>query len=230
MPDPELPSATSAAYGIPVANAAGKIDPAWVAAAAPAAHAVSHQDGGSDEISVQGLSGLLADSQTPLAHAASHLVSGSDPIGGLHRSLSITYIDGTGVSGTDNTAATLKTLVLPANTLTQVGDRMRIRCYWVGTTGANLTGTCKVGTRAVSDTTDGGAATQQVNEAWIHYIDATHANIIENELGAAGSLSGPNQTGFDWAHAQNIIFEQDAAVGNHAVLWAVIVDVFPKGV
>lgn len=44
----------------------------------PAAHAASHQNGGSDEISVAGLSGLLADSQTPLAHAASHKDGGSD--------------------------------------------------------------------------------------------------------------------------------------------------------
>lgn len=35
---------------------------------APDAHAASHQDGGSDELSVLGLSGLLADAQTPLGH------------------------------------------------------------------------------------------------------------------------------------------------------------------
>ena len=34
----------------------------------PAAHKTSHQDGGSDEVSVAGLSGLLADAQTPLSH------------------------------------------------------------------------------------------------------------------------------------------------------------------
>lgn len=34
----------------------------------PDAHAASHQDGGTDEISVADLSGLLADAQTPLAH------------------------------------------------------------------------------------------------------------------------------------------------------------------
>ena len=34
---------------------------------APSAHKTSHQDAGSDEISVAGLSGLLADPQTPLA-------------------------------------------------------------------------------------------------------------------------------------------------------------------
>lgn len=34
----------------------------------PSAHATSHQNGGADEISVAGLSGVLADAQTPAAH------------------------------------------------------------------------------------------------------------------------------------------------------------------
>lgn len=46
----------------------------------PAAHAASHQNGGSDEISISGLSGLLADSQTALAHASSHTSIGSDSL------------------------------------------------------------------------------------------------------------------------------------------------------
>lgn len=36
---------------------------------APTAHASTHQNGGADEITVAGLSGLLADGQTPLGHA-----------------------------------------------------------------------------------------------------------------------------------------------------------------
>ncbi len=36
------------------------------------AHASTHQDGGGDEISVTGLSGLLADPQTPAAHTHAH--------------------------------------------------------------------------------------------------------------------------------------------------------------
>jgi len=43
-------------------------------------HATRHQDGGSDEVSVVGLSGLLADPQTPLAHDVSHENGGSDEI------------------------------------------------------------------------------------------------------------------------------------------------------
>jgi len=44
------------------------------------AHKTSHQNGGSDEISVSDLSGLLGDSQTPLAHKTSHQNGGSDEI------------------------------------------------------------------------------------------------------------------------------------------------------
>lgn len=51
----------------------------------PLAHDASHENGGSDEISVAGLSGLLADPQVPLAHDTSHENGGSDEInvGGL---------------------------------------------------------------------------------------------------------------------------------------------------
>jgi hypothetical protein len=45
----------------------------WEASTAvPVAHHVTHENGGADEISVGGLSGVLADPQTPTAHAASH--------------------------------------------------------------------------------------------------------------------------------------------------------------
>lgn len=47
---------------------------------APAAHHATHEDGGSDEIDVTGLSGLLADEQDPLAHHADHETGGSDEI------------------------------------------------------------------------------------------------------------------------------------------------------
>jgi hypothetical protein len=48
--------------------------------ATPTAHASTHENGGSDEISVTGLSGLLADGQTPLAHKTSHQDTGTDEI------------------------------------------------------------------------------------------------------------------------------------------------------
>ena len=42
------------------------------------AHSTSHEDGGSDEISVAGLSGELADDQPPKTHATDHEPTGSD--------------------------------------------------------------------------------------------------------------------------------------------------------
>ncbi len=48
-------------------------------AATPSAHASTHEDTGGDEISVVGLSGLLADDQNPTAHASDHVSGGSDP-------------------------------------------------------------------------------------------------------------------------------------------------------
>ena len=43
-------------------------------------HNTSHQNGGSDEINVAGLSGILVDKQNPTAHAASHQNAGVDEI------------------------------------------------------------------------------------------------------------------------------------------------------
>lgn len=43
-------------------------------------HSARHENGGADEISVSGLSGVLADAQTPSAHATNHSSGGSDPV------------------------------------------------------------------------------------------------------------------------------------------------------
>ena len=48
--------------------------------AVPTGHRVSHEDGGSDEISVTGLSGVLADNQHAIAHHTTHESGGSDEI------------------------------------------------------------------------------------------------------------------------------------------------------
>jgi hypothetical protein len=46
----------------------------------PVAHKTSHENGGADELSVAGLSGTLADAQTPAAHKTSHENGGADEI------------------------------------------------------------------------------------------------------------------------------------------------------
>jgi hypothetical protein len=48
-------------------------------------HAAQHEDGGDDEVSIDGLKGRTADAQEPLAHAAKHQAGGTDTlhVGGL---------------------------------------------------------------------------------------------------------------------------------------------------
>ncbi len=117
-----------------------------------------------------GTTGLVTSDQLPVLSASTQ---------GPHRSTPATYISGTGTAGTDNTAMTLKTVVFSANTLTQVGDRMRIRSYFAATAGAADTGTTSINSVAVADTAVSGTSLA-VTECWLHYIDATHANIIES--------------------------------------------------
>jgi hypothetical protein len=59
---------TQQTYGTGVNTACQGNDARLSDARTPTAHATSHQNAGGDEISVAGLSGLLADDQTPLAH------------------------------------------------------------------------------------------------------------------------------------------------------------------
>jgi len=64
----------------------------------PLSHAASHQNGGGDEVSVTGLSGLLADGQTPLSHAASHQHGGGDEVAtATPAANAIPKADGTGL-------------------------------------------------------------------------------------------------------------------------------------
>ncbi len=55
----------------------------------PNIHHTRHENGGADEISVIGLSGLLADGQTPLAHATSHYPGGTDPVAKTGRATAV---------------------------------------------------------------------------------------------------------------------------------------------
>lgn len=161
---------------------------------------------------------------------ATHMAKSTYKSDGVHSSLSTTYISGTGTAGVDNTAQTVVTAVVAADTLTQVGDRMRVRTYWVGDTGTNITGTNKLNGVTIAATSDGGAATFQITEAWLHYIDATHANIIAMAGGGLDtSISAANVAGFNWASSQNVLISQNAIGNNHIIVYALIVDIFPKG-
>jgi len=142
-----------------------------------------------------------------------------------------TYVSGTGTAGADNTAQDVKTVVIPANTLTQVNDRIRVRVYWMGDTGAAITAEAKVNGITIATSQDVGGANFFATESWVHYVDATHANIIENGIyPATGAASVANQIGFDWTSDQNVVISQTAAAGNHIIIYAIFLDVLPKGV
>ena len=78
-------------------------------------HAGRHENGGADEISVTGLSGLLADAQTPVAHAATHADGGSDEV-------SVEALATSGAVGTVPTSDGLGglSMALPAGEVDQV--------------------------------------------------------------------------------------------------------------
>ena len=143
--------------------------------------------------------------------------------------LANTYISGSGTAGSDNTAETVKTVVVPANTLTEVGDRLRVRVYFRGDTGAAVTMTATLNTVTIASQADGGGTTWFMTETWLHYIDSTHANIAETGAGAELASSAANSAGFDWTSAQDMDCDQDQVAGNHIVVYVIFLDVYPKG-
>jgi hypothetical protein len=155
-------------------------------------------------------------------------------INSAHLSTSATYVSSTGTAGTANTAMTVITRTLNTNILTQVGDRLRIRCYFFANSAAPIIATVKLGPAAsevsVANVTHVGGAASGLVESWLHYIDATHANIIEQEVGVLGNLTAVNANGFSWNTAQNIIVTQNAVPANFITVYGIFVDYLPKGI
>ncbi len=140
-----------------------------------------------------------------------------------------TYVSGTGTAGTDNTAMTVLARTLAANIMAELGDRVRIRGYFQATGGAPCVGTIKLNTVEVASISVVSTNFQAI-ECWLHYIDATHANIIEQHPDGLGALSAANVAGFTWTAAQSLIFTQDAVPGQHLTIYFLAVDFFPKGI
>jgi hypothetical protein len=145
------------------------------------------------------------------------------------RTLPTNYGSGTGTAGSDNTAGAVKTIVCAANTLLRQGDRMRVRAYWIGGAGLTITGTLAVNGVTVCTNNDLGATDIKVLEAWLHYVDATHANIISVPDGVISqSVSAVNVAGFNWAANQNITVSQDAVMAKHLTVYLLVGDIFPQ--
>jgi len=141
---------------------------------------------------------------------------------------SATYVSGTGTAGTANTAQTVITRTLPANTLTQFGDRVRIRIYLFSAINTGIVATVKVNGVSVANFSLTTPTVPDVLECHLHYIDDTHANILEEEVGAIGSLSAINVPGFSFSGSQNITVEQTAVINNFVTIYGVFVDILPK--
>ncbi|KKK92005.1 hypothetical protein LCGC14_2707270, partial [marine sediment metagenome] len=76
------------------------------------------------------------------------------PASNAVRALANTFVSGSGVAGSDNTAQTVKTVVVPANTLIAVNCRLRVRVYWRGDTGGAVTCTVTVNGVTIATSTD----------------------------------------------------------------------------
>jgi hypothetical protein len=141
------------------------------------------------------------------------------------------FVSGTGTAGADNTAQTVVSVTLPANSMIEVGDRIRVRGYWRGDTGGGITGTLAVNGVTVGTNTDGGGSTLQPQEAWLHYVDNTHANIMStNAAGWDAAVSSVNVAGFDWDSDQSLTMAQSAVANNHIVVYFLAADLFRKPV
>ena len=97
--------------GIFIIDDAGNVVGPLVPSGSPGAHATSHENGGGDEISVLGLSGLLADDQNPTAHAIDHENGGGDEIS---------------VAGLSGLLADAQAVTVRKNSGADIGTRKRI--------------------------------------------------------------------------------------------------------
>jgi hypothetical protein len=176
-----------------------------------------------------GWSGTLAGSRGGTGYASLKLA-------GIAYGISTSYIDGTGTAGVDNTAQTVKTIQIPAGTLTQLGDRIHIRVVYRPDTGTAVTATATVNGVTVLSLPGGTAALMLVMDLWLSYIDSTHANI--SSVGATGNVSllaadgvgNNNVAGFDWTVAQDVDIDQNAVLSNHITVYEIVGTVYPKGV
>jgi hypothetical protein len=146
---------------------------------------------------------------------------------GISYTLSTSYIDGTGTAGADGTAQTVKTIAIPANTLTQVGDSIWFEFGFRPDTGTALAATGTVNGVTVMSFTTATDAVLLRRVFILEYIDSTHANLWWLTAGGVGSA---NLAGFDWTASQDVDIDQNNIANNHLVVYSMIGIVRPKGV
>jgi hypothetical protein len=157
---------------------------------------------------------------------------------GIPFALSTNYIDGTGTAGADNTAQTVKTIAIPANTLSQIGDQLSVQVYFRPDTGTALSATITINGVTTGTITTQTDALPVWAEIRLSYIDSTHANVRTIYRVPSGAIAldvvsagvGFNTAGFDWTASQDIDVDQNAISNNHLVVYEIVGTAYPKGV
>jgi hypothetical protein len=182
-------SAAAAPTSGQVLTASSSTAAAWASPGAGAAHNTTHQDGGGDELSVTGLSGLLADPQTPKTHATSHQSGGGDV-------LNVTNLSG--LLADPQTAGGLKTATTTVAIASAVAPTAgQVLAATSGTTAAWSTPTPLTGTAPtqVSVTTAAvGVATAAARGDHVHSVSANIAPTalsfgVTNTVGGSSALA-----------------------------------------
>lgn len=148
---------------------------------------------------------------------------GGTPVPFASGAVANNYISGSGTGGTDNTAQTVKSIVLAANSLSAATPRIKISAF-VALSGAgpvnalvSLNGTSVGGSFSI--TGSHGAWL----ELFLSYVDATHVNVSgafgDEGLSVVSATPQANRAGFSHTGAQTIILAQAAVVASHLVVF-----------
>lgn len=181
---------------------------------AVAAHSGTHENGGSDELDVTGLSGALADPQDPTTHATSHQDGGSDEL------------DVAGLAGGDGTAgqvaqtdgAAVSWVTLPHDDLTSIGPSDHHQEPSAGT-GITDEGTNQFGLNVVAS----GDATLSAESAVIdtgHPINDTNTYQVGLNPDDGADIAASLEEG--GTNYQLHLEENTTSVGNPGCKWSLV--------
>lgn len=145
-------------------------------------------------------------------------------------SIAESYVSGTGTAGSAGVAGAVKSVTIPANSLSGVGQALRITYLCApndaaGTLSYFLTlNGVTIGSSLAFPTNTNG----QWGTVTIYYVDSTHANSIGEGTNASGNLSrasgGINTAGFDWTSAQTLSAAQTSVGGKLMTVYLLYVE------
>lgn len=141
----------------------------------------------------------------------------------------VAYVSGSGTAGSPATAQTVKSAVVKANTLTTLGQTLRIRISFGSSSGSNiqaLTTLNGVGlyTSAIATAANYSAPSNGFFEAELAYLDSTHANLRSLLWNAslASTMHNFNISGFNWAADQTLAFAQNAVSSTALTVYTIL--------